>query len=96
MGEYKFYTLFYLLLIILRLFYRRLIPGDRLLFVNDINLENASLDQAVQALKSAAKGVVRIGVCKPLPMADSSFSLSFEQSGSANMFHGPKPDIIGE
>lgn len=29
----------------------RLIPGDRLLFVNDTRLENASLDQAVQALK---------------------------------------------
>lgn len=55
----------------------RLIPGDRLLFVNEINLENSSLDQAVQALKGAAKGVVRIGVAKPLPMADnSSFNLS--------------------
>lgn len=50
----------------------RLIPGDRLLFVNDINLENSSLDQAVQALKGAAKGVVRIGVAKPLPMADNT------------------------
>lgn len=50
----------------------RLIPGDRLLFVNDMNLENASLDQAVQALKGAPKGVVRIGVAKPLPMADGS------------------------
>nr|CAD7200722.1 unnamed protein product [Timema douglasi] len=49
----------------------RLIPGDRLLFVNDTNLENASLDQAVQALKGAAKGVVRIGVAKPLPIPDS-------------------------
>lgn len=29
----------------------RLIPGDRLLFVNDTRLENASLDAAVQALK---------------------------------------------
>lgn len=29
----------------------RLIPGDRLLFVNETRLENASLDQAVQALK---------------------------------------------
>lgn len=48
-----------------------LIPGDRLLFVNDINLENSSLDQAVQALKGAPKGVVRIGVAKPLPMADA-------------------------
>lgn len=49
----------------------RLIPGDRLLFVNDTVLENASLDQAVQALKGAPKGVVRIGVAKPLPAPDS-------------------------
>lgn len=49
----------------------RLIPGDRLLFVNDTILENASLDQAVQALKGAAKGVVRIGVAKPLPIPDT-------------------------
>ncbi|XP_017783678.1 PREDICTED: patj homolog [Nicrophorus vespilloides] len=49
----------------------RLIPGDRLLFVNDTALENASLDQAVQALKGAAKGVVRIGVAKPLPITDT-------------------------
>ena len=33
----------------------RLIPGDRLLFVNDTRLENASLDQAVQALKGKKK-----------------------------------------
>lgn len=49
----------------------RLIPGDRLLFVNDTNLENASLDIAVQALKGAAKGIVRIGVAKPLPVPDT-------------------------
>lgn len=49
----------------------RLIPGDRLLFVNDTNLEDASLDQAVQALKGAPKGVVRIGVAKPLPIPDT-------------------------
>lgn len=50
----------------------RLIPGDRLLFVNDTGLENASLDRAVQALKGAPKGVVRIGVAKPLPIPDSA------------------------
>lgn len=60
----------------------RLIPGDRLLFVNDINLENSSLDQAVQALKGAPKGVVRIGVAKPLPMADAS--LLSNQAGDNN------------
>ncbi|XP_048488663.1 patj homolog isoform X1 [Plutella xylostella] len=49
----------------------RLIPGDRLLFVNDQNLENASLEQAVAALKGAPRGVVRIGVAKPLPLADA-------------------------
>ena len=49
----------------------RLIPGDRLMFVNNIPLENASLDTAVQALKGAAQGTVRIGVAKPLPVTDS-------------------------
>ncbi|KAK4871611.1 hypothetical protein RN001_015735 [Aquatica leii] len=49
----------------------RLIPGDRLLFVNETVLENASLDQAVQALKGAPKGIVRIGVAKPLPIPDT-------------------------
>lgn len=49
----------------------RLVPGDRLIFVNDVNLENATLDEAVQALKGAATGVVRIGVAKPLPLAES-------------------------
>ncbi|KPJ07596.1 Patj-like [Papilio machaon] len=49
----------------------RLIPGDRLLFVNDQNLEDASLEQAVAALKGAPRGLVRIGVAKPLPLADA-------------------------
>ncbi|XP_064625555.1 multiple PDZ domain protein-like isoform X21 [Lineus longissimus] len=49
----------------------RLVPGDRLIFVNDMNLENATLDQAVQALKGAVRGTVRIGIAKPLPLPDS-------------------------
>lgn len=61
----------------------RLIPGDRLLFVNNINLENATLDQAVQALKGAPKGVVRIGVAKPLPMTDTSLKANGSNSGNA-------------
>ncbi|CAC5386417.1 MPDZ [Mytilus coruscus] len=39
----------------------RLVPGDRLMFVNENNLENATLDEAVQALKGAPQGTVRIG-----------------------------------
>ncbi|OTF78773.1 multiple PDZ domain-like protein [Euroglyphus maynei] len=54
----------------------RLLPGDRLLFVNDQNLENASLDQAVQALKGAPKGVVIVGVAKPLPLPESALHLA--------------------
>lgn len=46
----------------------RLLPGDRLLFVNDRNLENASLEVAVAALKGAPRGVVVVGVAKPLPL----------------------------
>lgn len=52
----------------------RLVPGDRLLFVNDVNLENATLDEAVQTLKGAPKGRVVIGVVKPLPFPDAGES----------------------
>ncbi|XP_028285641.1 multiple PDZ domain protein isoform X3 [Parambassis ranga] len=45
----------------------RLLPGDRLMYVNATNLENASLEDAVQALKGAKLGIVQIGVSKPLP-----------------------------
>lgn len=38
------------------------------MFVNDTNLENGSLEEAVQALKGAATGTVKIGVAKPLPV----------------------------
>ena len=57
----------------------RLVPGDRLLFVNDINLENATLDQAVQALKGAPPGIVQIGVAKPLPLPEHYESSTDDQ-----------------
>ena len=43
----------------------RIIPGDRVMFVNQTQLTQASLDLAVQALKGAPLGLVRVGVCKP-------------------------------
>ncbi|XP_067297805.1 multiple PDZ domain protein [Pseudorasbora parva] len=49
----------------------RLLPGDRLMFVNGTDLSHASLDQAVHVLKSTALGTVRIGVTKPLPENDT-------------------------
>lgn len=48
----------------------RLIPGDRLLAVNDVNVKHASLDNAVQVLKGVPKGIVRIAVAKPLNTND--------------------------
>lgn len=62
----------------------RLIPGDRLLRVNDTCLENASLDRAVQALKGAPKGVVHIAVAKPLPIPDSSSQVSSPDQARAD------------
>ncbi|XP_048458046.1 inaD-like protein [Rhincodon typus] len=44
----------------------RVLPGDRLVFVNDYNLENTALGDAVQALKDASTGIVRLGICKPM------------------------------
>ncbi|KAE8632903.1 hypothetical protein XENTR_v10001709 [Xenopus tropicalis] len=57
----------------------RLLPGDRLMFVNEINLEHASLEEAVQALKGAPTGNVSIGVAKPLPLSPEEGSVSAKE-----------------
>ncbi|XP_040435420.1 multiple PDZ domain protein isoform X17 [Falco naumanni] len=57
----------------------RLLPGDRLMFVNDINLENGSLEEAVQALKGAPPGTVKIGVAKPLPLSPEEGCVSAKE-----------------
>ena len=62
----------------------RLIPGDRLMFVNSVPLSNASLDTAVQALKGAAQGTVLIGVSKPLPVTESQMTENTSEEDSSN------------
>ncbi|CAB1345204.1 unnamed protein product [Coregonus sp. 'balchen'] len=57
----------------------RLLPGDRLMFVNSTNLDNASLEDAVQALKGADIGKVHIGVAKPLPIDSNEADLTDER-----------------
>ncbi|XP_071437695.1 multiple PDZ domain protein isoform X6 [Pithys albifrons albifrons] len=57
----------------------RLLPGDRLMFVNDTNLENGSLEEAVQALKGAPTGAVQIGVAKPLPLSPEESYVSAKE-----------------
>ncbi|XP_043941477.1 inaD-like protein [Protopterus annectens] len=45
---------------------RGLLPGDRLVFVNEKYLDNIPLDAAVEILKSVPAGKVHLGICKPL------------------------------
>jgi hypothetical protein len=45
----------------------RIVPGDRLVAVNDITLENMNLDDAIKILKSTPKGLVKLSLSKPLP-----------------------------
>lgn len=49
----------------------RLVPGDRLLFVDDKDLRDATLEEAVKALKEA-NGLVSLGILKPIPYYNSN------------------------
>ena len=49
----------------------RLLPGDRIMYVNDTSLDtHTSLDCAVQALKGAQFGPVKIGIARPINFED--------------------------
>lgn len=52
----------------------RILPRDRLMYVNEISLENATLEDAVKALKGAPSGLVRIGLVKPISTDTSESS----------------------
>ena len=74
----------------------RLIPGDRLMYVNEVNLSHASLDEAVQALKGANRGIVKIGVSKPLPVPDSASSNTTLSQEETTTQSGKELDRKGE
>lgn len=44
----------------------RIVPGDRLLFINDIDLSNTNIENAMDVLKNVPNGLVNIGIAKPL------------------------------
>uniref|UniRef100_UPI00358EC391 multiple PDZ domain protein-like isoform X2 n=1 Tax=Myxine glutinosa TaxID=7769 RepID=UPI00358EC391 len=71
----------------------QLLPGDRLLYVNEQHLSHAGLDEAVAALKGAALGPVRIGVLKPIPVEASELEPSETTFGD---FKTPDPDLQKE
>lgn len=62
------------------------------MFVNDINLENSTLEEAVEALKGAPSGMVRIGVAKPLPI-DTPDAESIAESRFESQF-SPDNDSV--
>uniref|UniRef100_A0A1A8AHU6 Multiple PDZ domain protein n=1 Tax=Nothobranchius furzeri TaxID=105023 RepID=A0A1A8AHU6_NOTFU len=72
----------------------RLLPGDRLMYVNTMNLENASLEEAVQALKGVKLGKVQIGVAKPLPIETSEGDLSDEKLLLGHSYTGMEDDTF--
>lgn len=49
-------------------------PGDRIVSVNEHNLQNVTLDEAVQVLKSIPLGFATIGLCRPLSTSDNNLS----------------------
>jgi hypothetical protein len=66
----------------------RLVPGDRLVAVNDIILENMTLDDVILILKSTPKGPVKLSISKPLPYpkfktdCDEKIITDSEQNGN--------------
>ncbi|XP_039928811.1 inaD-like protein isoform X1 [Hirundo rustica] len=44
----------------------QILPGDRLVFVNEKRLDGATLAEAVEVLTSVPPGTVSLGICKPL------------------------------
>uniref|UniRef100_A0A6I8NJV7 PATJ crumbs cell polarity complex component n=1 Tax=Ornithorhynchus anatinus TaxID=9258 RepID=A0A6I8NJV7_ORNAN len=75
----------------------QLLPGDRLVFVNDESLDGATLAEAVDVLKAAAPGVVRLGICKPLvgedQEEDNSYGIPSHSIDEKSRFSGPVGNI---
>ncbi|XP_063871690.1 multiple PDZ domain protein-like isoform X15 [Scylla paramamosain] len=72
----------------------RLIPGDRLVAVNGTNLENATLDQAVAALKGAPKGTVSIAVAKPISVLESTGQIRSPDSDDPTGVAHPRRSLL--
>ncbi|NWW89608.1 INADL protein, partial [Rhynochetos jubatus] len=65
-----------------------LLPGDRLLFVNEQYLDSATLAEAVEVLKSVPPGRVSLGICKPL-VGESKEEQNMHSGDSSNTKTSP-------
>ncbi|NXX20464.1 INADL protein, partial [Podargus strigoides] len=66
-----------------------LLPGDRLVFVNEKYLDSATLAEAVEVLKSVPPGTVSLGICKPL-VGESKEEENMHNVDSSNMKTSPE------
>ncbi|KAM6262663.1 inaD-like protein isoform 2-T2 [Porphyrio hochstetteri] len=65
-----------------------LLPGDRLMFVNEKYLDSATLAEAVEVLKSVPPGTVSLGICKPL-VGESKEEENMHSVDSSNIKTSP-------
>ncbi|KAM6264092.1 inaD-like protein isoform 3-T7 [Spheniscus humboldti] len=65
-----------------------LLPGDRLVFVNEKYLDSATLAEAVEVLKSVPPGTVSLGICKPL-VGESKEEENMHSVDSSNIKTSP-------
>ncbi|NXG59339.1 INADL protein, partial [Hemiprocne comata] len=65
-----------------------LLPGDRLVFVNEKYLDSATLAEAVEVLKSVPPGTVSLGICKPL-VGESKEEETMHTEDSSNIKTSP-------
>ncbi|GAB0193236.1 inaD-like protein [Grus japonensis] len=65
-----------------------LLPGDRLVFVNEKYLDSVTLAEAVEVLKSVPPGTVSLGICKPL-VGESKEEENMHNVDSSNIKTSP-------
>ncbi|XP_016061383.1 PREDICTED: inaD-like protein, partial [Miniopterus natalensis] len=61
-----------------------LLPGDRLVSVNQYCLDNTKLADAVEVLKAVPPGTVRLGICKPLGEDDKEEESHYRLHSNTN------------
>lgn len=61
-----------------------LLPGDRLVSVNEYYLDNTPLADAVEVLKAVPPGIVHLGICKPLVEDDKEEESHYILSSNTN------------
>ncbi|NWX86440.1 INADL protein, partial [Nothoprocta pentlandii] len=70
-----------------------LLPGDRLVFVNDKSLDRATLAEAVEVLKSVPPGTVSLGICKPLVGESKDDTCNMDPNNVKTSTRSPEPPV---